>query len=271
MTDTEFDIAVRRARAGDPIPGLVDELLAALNPYEKLELLDGDQDFWPGMASMLIDGYNVTPIVMGEIARIGLPGLRFSDGPRGVVVGRSTAFPVSMARGATWDVDLEERIGAAIGAEMRAQGANFFGGVCINLPRHPAWGRAQETYGEDPVLLGEFGAALVRGVRRHAMAVAKHYALNSMENARFTVDVTADEATLHEVFLPHFRRVVEEGVDGIMSAYNSVNGEWAGQNEYLLDEVLRGRWDFRGVVVSDFIWGLRDAVRSLRAGLDVEE
>jgi beta-glucosidase len=271
MTDTEFDTAVRRARAGDPIPGLVDELLAALNPYEKLDLLDGDQDFWPGMASMLIDGYNVTPIVMGEIARVGLPGLRFSDGPRGVVVGRSTAFPVSMARGATWDVDLEERIGAAIGAELRAQGANFFGGVCINLPRHPAWGRAQETYGEDPVLLGEFGAALVRGVRRHAMAVAKHYALNSMENARFTVDVTADEATLHEVFLPHFRRVVEEGVDGIMSAYNSVNGEWAGQNEYLLDEVLRGRWDFRGVVVSDFIWGLRDATKSLRAGLDVEE
>jgi beta-glucosidase len=271
MTDTDFDAAVRRARAGDPIPGLVDELLASLNPYEKLDLLDGDTEFWPGMASMLIDGYNITPIVMGEIARIGLPGLRFSDGPRGVVVGRSTAFPVSMARGATWDVALEERIGEAIGAELRAQGANFFGGVCINLPRHPAWGRAQETYGEDPVLLGEFGAALVRGVQRHAMAVAKHYALNSMENARFTVDVSADDATLHEVFLPHFRRVVEEGVTGIMSAYNSVNGEWAGQNEYLLDEVLRGEWDFRGVVVSDFIWGLRDAAKSLRAGLDVEE
>jgi beta-glucosidase-like glycosyl hydrolase len=271
MTDTEFEAAVRRARAGDPVPGLVDELLAALNPYEKLDLLDGDTDFWPGMASMMIDGYNVEPIVMGEIARIGLPGLRFADGPRGVVVGRSTAFPVSMARGATWDVGLEERIGDAIGAEMRAQGANFFGGVCINLPRHPAWGRAQETYGEDPVLLGEFGAALVRGVQRHAMAVAKHYALNSMENARFSVDVSAGEAALHEVFLPHFRRVVEEGVSGIMSAYNSVNGEWAGQNSYLLDEVLRGEWAFEGVVVSDFIWGLRDATASLRAGLDVEE
>jgi beta-glucosidase len=154
---------------------------------------------------------------------------------------------------------------------MRAQGANFFGGVCINLPRHPAWGRAQETYGEDPFLLGEFGAALVRGVQRHAMAVAKHYALNSMENARFTVDVTADEATLREVFLPHFRRVVEAGVTGIMSAYNSVNGEWAGQNEQLLDQILRRDWGFEGVTVSDFIWGLRDAAASLRAGLDVEE
>jgi beta-glucosidase len=223
------------------------------------------------MASMFIDGYNIEPIVEGAIDRIGLPGLRFADGPRGVVVGRSTAFPVSMARGATWDIALEERIGEAIGREMRAQGANFFGGVCINLPRHPAWGRAQETYGEDPFLLGEFGAALVRGVQRHAMAVAKHYALNSMENARFTVDVTADEATLREVFLPHFRRVVEEGVTGIMSAYNSVNGEWAGQHEHLLDQVLRREWGFEGVTVSDFIWGLRDAAASLRAGLDVEE
>jgi beta-glucosidase-like glycosyl hydrolase len=271
VTDTEFDAAVRRVRTGEPLPTVVDDLLALLSPDEKLGLLDGDTEFWPGMASMFIDGYNVTPIVEGEIARIGLPGLRFSDGPRGVVVGRSTAFPVSMARGATWDVGLEERIGEAIGAEMRAQGANFFGGVCINLPRHPAWGRAQETYGEDPLLLGEFGAALVRGVQRHAMAVAKHYALNSMENARFTVDVTADEATLREVFLPHFRRVVEEGVTGIMSAYNSVNGEWAGQNEHLLDEVLRREWGFQGVTVSDFIWGLRDAAASLRAGLDVEE
>jgi beta-glucosidase len=101
--------------------------------------------------------------------------------------------------------------------------------------------------------------------------VAKHYALNSMENARFTVDVTADEAALHEVYLAHFRRVVDEGVLGIMTAYNSVNGEWAGQNEHLMEGVLRREWGFRGVTVSDFIWGLRDAATSLRAGLDVEE
>ena len=132
-------------------------------------------------------------------------------------------------------------MGTAIGLEGRAQGANFFGGVCINLPRHPAWGRVQETYGEDPLLLGEMGAALVRGVQPNMMAVAKHYALNSMENARFTVDVTADGATLHEVFLAHFRRVVDEGVDGIMTSYNSVNGEWAGENEGLLEGVLRAR------------------------------
>jgi beta-glucosidase len=103
------------------------------------------------------------------------------------------------------------------------------------------------------------------------MACAKHFALNSMENARFSVDVSRDEATLHETYLPHFRRVVEEGVYAVMSAYNSVNGQWCGQNEPLLTGVLRDQWGFRGVVVSDFVWGLRDAVLSLRAGLDVEE
>ena len=265
-----FADALARVRAGADPGKEAEALLAELTPEEKLWLLDGDDDFWPGLAEMSA-GYNLRPILMGAVDRLGIPGLRFSDGPRGVVMGRSTAFPVSMARGATWDLALEERVGLAIGREMRAQGANFFGGVCINLPRHPAWGRIQETYGEDPLLLGEFGAALVRGVHRNAMAVAKHYALNSMENARFKVDVQASDETLHEVFLPHFRRVVEEGVDGIMTSYNSVNGEWAGQNAVLMEEILRGRWGFEGVTVSDFIWGLRDPGKSLRNGLDVEE
>jgi beta-glucosidase len=268
---TAFSHSVERLGAGEPVEILVEELLENLTPAEKLGLLDGDIPFWDGLIEMNATGYNRTPIPMGRVERLGIPGLLFSDGPRGVVMGHSTAFPVSMARGATWDRGLEERVGAAIGLEGRAQGANFFGGVCINLPRHPAWGRVQETYGEDPLLLGEMGAALVRGVRPNMMAVAKHYALNSMENARFTVDVTADAATLHEVFLAHFRRVVDEGVDGIMTSYNSVNGEWAGENEGLLEGLLREQWGFEGVTVSDFLWGLRDAAKSLRAGLDVEE
>jgi beta-glucosidase len=270
-TSTAFAGCVERLRAGEELDVLVEALLAELTPEEKLGLLDGDVPFWDGMAEMFGKGYNLTPIPMGRVERLGIPGLLFSDGPRGVVVGHSTTFPVSMARGATWDRELEERVGTAIGLELRAQAANFFGGVCINLPRHPAWGRVQETYGEDPVLLGEMGAALTRGVQRNAMATAKHYALNSMENTRFSVDVTVDEASLHEVYLAHFRRVVEEGVDAVMTAYNSVNGEWAGQHEHLLEGVLRAQWGFTGVTVSDFIWGLRDAAASLRAGLDVEE
>lgn len=247
------------------------ELYARLDDDERLWLLDGDTDFWEGLAGFRSEGYNRTPIVHGAVARLGLPGTRFVDGPRGCVAGAGTAFPVSMARGATWDVSLEERVGDVIGREIRALGGNFFGGVCINLPRHPAWGRIQETYGDDPHHLGEFGAALTRGTQRWVMACVKHYAANSMENARFTVDVTVDEATLHDVYLPHFHRVAGQGVAAVMAAYNSVNGEWCGQNSYLLTTVLRDDWGWGGMTGTDFIWGLRNGAKALNAGMDLEE
>ena len=245
-------------------------LLSHLTTDERLWLLDGDEEFWPGLYKMNTVGYNCKPYVHGEIPRLGIPGVRFADGPRGCVMGESTAFPVAMARGASWDVPLEERIGRAIGRECKAQGANFFGGVCVNLPRHPAWGRIQETYGEDPVILGEMGAALTRGVQENVMACVKHYALNSMENARFQVDVKVGDDVLREVYLPHFRRIVEEGVASVMSSYNSVRGEFAGQNHELLTDILRGEFGFDGFVISDFLFGLRDSALSLKAGLDIE-
>ncbi|HEX3981473.1 MAG TPA: glycoside hydrolase family 3 N-terminal domain-containing protein, partial [Acidimicrobiales bacterium] len=245
-------------------------VVAAMTDDEKLWCLDGDAPFWAGLTYLGESGYHKSPFRAAQVERLGLAGFSFSDGPRGVVVDRATCFPVSMARGATWDVDLEERIGEAIGRELRAVGADLYGGVCVNVLRHPAWGRAQETYGEDPHHVGEMGAALTRGVQRHAMACVKHFACNSMENARFTVDIDVDEAALHDVYLPHFKRIVDEGVAVVMSAYNRVNGEWCGENWALLTEVLRHEWGFEGFVISDWIFGLRDAGRSLRAGLDVE-
>jgi len=268
---TPFDQAVEAVRSGATPESQAKKLYDHLTEDERLGLLDGDMPFWQGMAEMRVVGYNTRPYVHGAVDRLGIPGTRFVDGPRGCVSGHGTAFPVSMARGATWDLELEERVGEVIGQEIRAMEGNFFGGVCINLPRHPAWGRIQETYGDDPYHLGEFGAALTRGTQKYVMACAKHYALNSMENARFQVDVTIDEADLHDVYLPHFKRCVDEGVAAIMSAYNSVNGEWAGQNEYILTDVLRKQWDWKGITVSDFIWGLRDGAKSLNAGLDLEE
>lgn len=268
--ETRFDALARRVRAGVQTPAdAAAELVAQLTDRERLRLLDGDAPVWPGLLAM-VRSYNTEPIVAGALERVGLPGLRFTDGPRGVVMGRSTCFPVPIARAATFDVELEAAIGRAIGAEARAQGANFFGGVCVNLTRHPAWGRAQESYGDEPALLGAMGAALTRGVRAHVMACVKHFALNSMEDARFFVDVEVDEVTLHEVYLPHFRRVIDAGADAVMSAYNRVNGEWCGEHRGLLTEVLREQWGFEGIVISDFVWGLRDAARSLSAGLDVE-
>jgi beta-glucosidase len=271
-----FAEARRRVRAGEAAAAVAEDFVAGLTIDEKLACLDGDEDFWPGLRRMAGagrlagEGYSRRPYPAAVLPDVGFPGIAFSDGPRGVVVGQNTCFPVTMARGATWDLDLEERVGDALGRELRARGATLFGGVCVNLLRHPAWGRAQETYGEDPHHVGEMGAALARGVQNHAMACAKHFALNSMENARFKVDVNADERTLHEVYLPHFKRIVDEGVACVMSAYNSVNGEWCGQNRTLLKDILRDEWGFEGFVISDWIFGLRDAVRSIKAGLDVE-
>ena len=267
---TTFDDARRAVAEGTSIADATRALVANLTEYERLWCLDGDAPTWAGLKFLADDGYHKAVFTGAEVDRIGFPGIRFSDGPRGAVVGNATAFPVAMARGATWDVDLEERIGDAIGSELRAVGANLTGAVCINLLRHPAWGRAQETYGEDPHHVGEFGAALTRGLQRHVMACVKHFACNSMENARFSVDVQVDDVALHEVYLPHFRRVVEEGVASVMSAYNSVNGEWCGQSHQLLTDVLRDEWGFEGFVISDWILGLRDAATSVTAGLDIE-
>jgi beta-glucosidase len=246
------------------------ELLTQLTLNEKIKMMDGDVAFWPGMVEMMGGGYADHPWPAGVISRLDIPGIRFADGPRGIVMEGATTFPVSMARGAAWDVALEERIGDVIGRELRALGGTLFGGVCINLLRHPAWGRAQETYGEDPYHLGEMGAALTRGVQRHAMACVKHFALNSMENARFKVNVRISPRALHEIYLAHFKRVVDEGVAAVMSAYNSVNGEWCGQNKVLLTDILKKKWGFTGYVLSDVMFGMRDAKKAALAGQDLE-
>ncbi|MEB3317871.1 MAG: glycoside hydrolase family 3 C-terminal domain-containing protein [Cyanobacteriota bacterium] len=252
----------RRARA----------LLAQLTTAEKLGLLDGDTPFWSGMADIALrDASHRHPWPAGQLPRLGLSGLHFVDGPRGVVLaGGATTFPVPMARGASWNPELEERIGEAIAREARSFGANWVAAVCINLLRHPGWGRAQETYGEDPVHVGALGAAMTRGIERHAIACVKHFALNSIDSSRFLVDVQASPRVLHELYLPQFRECVEAGAGSVMSAYNQVNGRWCGENPDLLETILKRRWGFTGFVVTDFIFGLRDGVAGLLAGQDLE-
>ncbi|MFN2284595.1 MAG: beta-glucosidase, partial [Anaerolineae bacterium] len=214
---------------------------------------------------------NPTPIATNGVKRLGVSPIKFTDGPRGVVMGTSTCFPVSMARGASFDRVLEKRVGDAIGKEARAQGANFFGGVCVNLLRHPAWGRAQETYGEDPFLVGEMGKGLAEAVQEHnVMACVKHYAFNNIENSRFFVDVQADDRTMHEVYLAHFKKIVQAGAASVMGAYNLFRGDHACESRLLLTEILREDWGFEGFTISDFIFGVRDGKTAIEAGLDVE-
>ena len=249
-------------------------LVAQMTFDEKLGQMTGDVsglDMARFGASYLVLG-KLIMLGSGENERLHIPPFTFSDGPRGIVVTEATTFPVAMARGASWDRDLELRVADAIGKEARAAGVNYFGGVCINLLRHPAWGRGQETFGEDPWHLGTMGISLINGVQHHnVMACAKHYALNSIEVSRFKVDVTLDERTLREVYLPHFRMaVVNAKAASVMSAYNKVRGEHCGHNRYLLTDILRDDWGFDGFVSSDWMQGLRDGVKGVNAGLDVE-
>ena len=154
--------------------------------------------------------------------------------------------------------------------EIRAQGCNLSGAVCVNLLRHPAWGRAQETYGEDSYHLGEMGAALAEGLQVHNVAATvKHFAVNSIENSRFKVDVRVGERALREVYLPHFKRILDAGCATVMSAYNKLNGEYCGENRRLLTDILRHEWGFEGFVHSDWILGVHTPWGAA-AGLDVE-
>ncbi len=245
------------------------DLCDRLTLEEKLDLLTGPSGFWEGMADLFERG-PVEPFPTTGVPRLGIDGLHTGDGPRGVNFGIGTCFPVAMARAATFDPALEERVGEAIGREARAVGITLLFAPCVEVLRHPAWGRAQETYGEDPVHNGEMGAAFVRGAQRHVMACVKHLVCNSIENARFRVDVRVDDKTLDDIFLVPYERVVREGVAAVMAAYNAVNGEWCGQSHALLTGILKERWGFDGFVVSDFAFSIRDGVTAINAGMDVE-
>ncbi len=254
---------------------LAAELLEQMSLDEKLWQLSGESPFitYRRFLGTWVLRDQFAHIFSGRNRRLNIPPFVLSDGPRGAVVGKgNTSFPVAMARGATFDPDLERRVGDVMGMELRANNTNYLAAPCINLLRHPAWGRAQETYGEDPWLLGEMGVALVQGAQRHnVMACAKHFAVNSIENSRFYVDVNMDERTLREVYLPHFKKVVQEGnIASLMSAYNRFRGEYCGHSHYLLTEILRDEWGFEGFVSSDWVFGLRDGVKGINAGMDVE-
>ncbi len=250
----------------------VNSLIRQMTLREKAAMLHGKR-FTPQVLKNVILHGSVfyTPFRGGGCKRLAIPEIRFTDGPRGVVLGRATCLPCAMLRASAFDEELEYSAGKMIAKEAAALGANFFAGICVNLVRNPRWGRCQETYGEDPHLLGSMGTALVKAVQEEGIiACPKHFALNSIEDTRFFADVRADESTLREVYLPHFKKCIDAGVMSIMSAYNKVNDQYCGENKTLLTNILREDWGFRGFVMSDFMWGTHDAERSLKAGLDME-
>jgi beta-glucosidase len=211
----------------------------------------------------------------GAIPRLGIPAYNYwNEALHGVARnGRATVFPQAIGLGATWDPDLVQRIGAAIGDEARAkyhevmrrqgqsgvnQGLTFWS-PNVNIFRDPRWGRGQETYGEDPFLTGEMGVAFVRGLQGDdpaylkAAACAKHYAVHSGPEAlRHAFDARASRRDMHDTYLPAFRKLVVDGhVEAVMGAYSRTNGEPCCAHPYLMGQVLRQEWGFGGHFVSD--------------------
>jgi beta-glucosidase len=207
----------------------------------------------------------------GGDAALGIAPWKMVDGPRGARAGVATAFPVAIARAASFDVGLERRVGMAIGLEVAARGGNVLLAPTVNLLRHPGWGRAQETYSEDPHHMGAMGAAFVSGAQNFVLTSPKHFALNNLENTRFQLSSEIGPRALHEVYLPHFKRcVIEAGAASVMSAYNKMNGTYCGEHPELLDAILRGDWGFTGFVESDWFLGTRSTAPAISAGMDIE-
>lgn len=213
----------------------------------------------------------------------GIPSLFLSDGPHGlrkqegaqdcmgIAESRpATCFPTASALACSFDPELVERVGAAIGEEARRQGVDVVLGPGVNIKRHPLCGRNFEYFSEDPVVSGRLGAAMVRGIQSRGVgACLKHFAANSQEHARMVSDSVVDERTLRELYLAPFEYVVRHARPwSVMTAYNKLNGVYCSEHEWLLREVLRGEWGFDGAVVSD--WGaMSSSVASVRAGLDL--
>ena len=212
-----------------------------------------------------------------------IPSLFLSDGPHGLRKQEgaqdcmgiaescpATCFPTASALACSFDPELVERVGAAIGEEARRQGVDVVLGPGVNIKRHPLCGRNFEYFSEDPVVSGELGTAMVRGIQSRGVgACLKHFAANSQEHARMVSDSVVDERTLRELYLAPFEHVVRHARPwSVMTAYNKLNGVYCSEHEWLLREVLRGEWGFDGAVVSD--WGaMSSSVASVRAGLDL--
>jgi beta-glucosidase len=206
----------------------------------------------------------------GNNTRLGIPGFVMSDGPHGVRFGGATCFPTGIAQAASWDVELIERVGEAMGKEFWQQGKHQQLGPCLDLCRDPRNGRSPETLGEDPYLAGKIGTAVVKGIQKTpVIATAKHFNLVNKQQYRYNSNITISERWLMEHYGHDFRTVVQDaGVMSVMNAYNLINGVHCSENPFLLQTILRDRWGFPFYVVSD--WGaVHDTKNAIEAGTDI--
>lgn len=218
------------------------------------------------------------------VERLGVPAMWLSDGPHGLrkQAGAAdhlglnpslpaTCFPTAATMANSWDEALGEELGAYLGEEAAAQRVNVLLGPGLNMKRSPLCGRNFEYFSEDPYLAGKMAAAYIRGIQSKGVsACPKHFAVNSQETLRMHTDSVVDERTLREIYLTGFEIAVKEGRPKcLMSAYNRINGVYASENAYLLQNILREEWGFDGFTVTDW-GGSNDRVEGLRAGTHLE-
>ncbi len=251
-----------------PLEARVEDLLGRLTIEEKISLLHGDSKF-----------------TTAAIPRLEIPVRWLSDGPHGVreeikkdvfsPAGRtddfSTAFPCGSALAATWNPALGQSEGEVIGEEALVRGKDIMLGPGVNIQRTPLCGRNFEYLGEDPLLAARMAVGYIRGQQsRDIASCVKHFAANNQETERGSVNVEMDERALREIYLPAFRAAVQEaGVWTVMGAYNKFRGEHCCHNDYLLNQILKKEWGFRGLVMSDWN-GTHDTKQAALNGLDLE-
>jgi beta-glucosidase len=244
---------------------------------EKITLLHGTGMKGLSPMSPLAGGSNGGAGYVVGIPRLGIPAIQMSDAAYGVRSsgenGRySTALPADLAGAASWDPDAAYEYGALIARELRAQGYNMTLGGGVNLTREPRNGRTFEYMGEDPILAGKMVGQVMRGEQaEHVMGDIKHYALNDQESGRNAVNVNIDKRSMRESDLLAFEiGLRESNAAAVMCSYNRVNGDYACENKYLLTDVLKKDWNFKGFIVSDW-QATHSAEKASAAGLDHEE
>ncbi|HEX3627559.1 MAG TPA: glycoside hydrolase family 3 C-terminal domain-containing protein [Verrucomicrobiae bacterium] len=251
-----------------PIEARVNDLLSRMTLEEKVSLVHADSAF-----------------TTAGVPRLGIPERYFSDGPLGVretLVGGdyhtlglgtdySTAMPAGICLAATWDPEMAYAEGETIGEEARARGKDIMLGPAVNIYRTPLCGRNFEYFGEDPFLAGQIAVGYIHGEQsQDVSSCVKHFALNNQEHQRTSINVEADERTLREIYLPAFKAAVQQGgVWSVMGSYNKFRGQHCCENDYLLNQILKNEWGFKGLVMSDW-GGTHDTREAALNGLDIE-